>query len=104
MACPEYRFFNQEGSQRLGASCMKQWRDDFPIFKHTQGKPLIYFDNAATSQKPQRVIDAITRFYTQQNSTIHRSIYEFGEQATTLYEKARATVAAFINADPTEII
>ncbi len=84
---------------------MNNWRNDFPIFSHLyKGKQLIYFDSAATSQKPQMVIDAITKFYTEQNSNIHRGIYAFGEEVTTLYENARAKVAAFINAEPDEII
>ena len=57
------------------------------------GNPLIYFDNAATSQKPQSVIDAISNYYSEQNSNIHRAVYTFGEQATTLYENAREKVA-----------
>lgn len=84
---------------------MNSIRKDFPLLqKKINNKPLIYFDNAATSQKPQAVIDAMTRFYESQNSTIHRAVYAFGEQATTLYEQARSTVADFINADVTEII
>ncbi len=84
---------------------MNSIRKDFPLLqKKINNKPLIYFDNAATSQKPQAVIDAMTRFYESQNSTIHRAVYAFGEQATTLYEQARSTVADFINADETEII
>lgn len=84
---------------------MKQIRKDFPLLnKKINNKDLIYFDNAATSQKPQEVINAVTHFYESQNSTIHRAVYAFGEQATTLYEQARATVAEFINADQHEIV
>lgn len=79
---------------------MNQIKKDFPLLQ----KKIIYFDNAATSQKPQHVIDAMTHFYESQNSTIHRSVYSFGEQATTLYEQARAKVAQFINADVHEVI
>jgi cysteine desulfurase/selenocysteine lyase len=84
---------------------MKLLRKDFPILNQKiNGHPLIYFDNAATSQKPQAVIDALTKFYSQQNNNIHRSIYSFGEQTTTLYENARRIVADFINAEPEEIV
>lgn len=84
---------------------MKNNRADFPILtQKVNNHPLIYFDNAATTQKPQMVIDALTKFYTTQNANIHRSLYPLGEQATTLYEEARAKVAAFINAQPEEII
>ena len=84
---------------------MKTLRKDFPILKQKiNDHKLIYFDNAATSQKPQQVIDTLTKFYAEQNSNIHRSINAFGEQATTLYENARRTVADFINADQEEII
>lgn len=79
---------------------MNRIKKDFPLLQ----KKIIYFDNAATSQKPQQVIDAMTHFYELQNSTIHRSVYSFGEQATTLYEQARAKVAQFINADAHEVI
>ncbi len=84
---------------------MKNLRQDFPILnKKIDGKPLIYLDNAATSQKPQSVIDAITNFYTEHNSNIHRAIYALGEETTTLYEHARLKVAQFINAEIDEII
>lgn len=84
---------------------MKKLRSDFPILhKKIDGHQLIYLDNAATSQKPKAVIDALTHFYTEHNSNIHRAIYTLGEETTTLYEKARETVAQFINADPSEII
>jgi cysteine desulfurase / selenocysteine lyase len=84
---------------------MKNLRSDFPMLhKKIDGNPLIYLDNAATSQKPQAVIDALTNFYTEHNSNIHRAIYALGEETTTLYENARKKVAEFINADPREII
>lgn len=74
---------------------MHNYRKDFPFFKHSD---LIYLDNAATTQKPQVVIDALTQFYTHQNAPVHRGIYPLAEQATTLYESARAQVARFMNA------
>ncbi len=80
-------------------------RSNFPIL-HTRmsGKPLIYLDNAATTHKPQVVIDAITAFYTNHNASVHRGIYPLAENATQLYEQARATVAHFIGAQPHEIV
>jgi cysteine desulfurase / selenocysteine lyase len=84
---------------------MNSIRKDFPILKTIiNGHELVYLDNAATSQKPQAVIDATTQFYTRYNNNIHRSVHEFGEQTTQLYEKARSTVAHFINANQAEII
>jgi cysteine desulfurase / selenocysteine lyase len=74
-------------------------RKDFPIFETlAHGKPLIYLDSAATSQKPRSVIDRIVRFYTTENANVHRGIYELGEKATAAYEGARATAAQFIKA------
>ncbi len=77
-------------------------KDQFPIFK--KHPSLIYLDNAATTQKPQAVIDAVVDFYTDYNANIHRGVYTFGEQATQNYEEARATVANFIGAQQDEIV
>lgn len=78
---------------------------DFPLLKKkVNGKNLIYFDNAATSQKPQLVIDVLAKFYTEHNNNIHRGVYQSAEETTQLYENARKTVAYFINAHPDEII
>ena len=80
-------------------------RQDFPIFeKGFRGKPLIYFDNAATSQRPKQVIDAMNDYFQRYNATIHRCVYKMGEEATNAYEEAREKVAKFINANPEEII
>jgi cysteine desulfurase/selenocysteine lyase len=74
-------------------------REDFPILKETiNGKPLIWFDNAATTQKPQSVIDRISYFYAHENSNIHRAAHELAARATDAYEEARETVAEFIGA------
>lgn len=81
-----------------------QLRADFPILQADTHKPLIYFDNAATTQKPQQVIDAIVHFYETENANVGRGIYDLGEQATGLYEQARKKVADFIGALPQEII
>jgi len=84
---------------------MLKLRKDFPILQtKINDKPLVYLDNAATSQKPQVVIDAITDFYTKYNFNIHRGIYSYAEYATTLFEDVRKKVAAFINSDPEEIV
>lgn len=81
-------------------------REDFPILKQqVHGKPLVYLDNAATSQKPWAVIDAINRYYTTENSNIHRGIHFLSELATADYEESRAKVQRFLNAsDIREII
>lgn len=77
----------------------KNIRADFPILTtQVNGHPLVYLDNAATTQKPQQMVDAVVAFYTRYNANIHRGVHAIGEQATTLYEQARATVAQFINA------
>jgi cysteine desulfurase/selenocysteine lyase len=80
-------------------------RKDFPILdRKVHGKPLVYFDNAATSQKPRQVIDALVRYYEQYNANIHRAVHTLGEEATAAYEAAREKVARFINAPSTENI
>jgi cysteine desulfurase / selenocysteine lyase len=74
-------------------------RRDFPILKQLiRGKPLVYLDNAATSQKPQSVIDAISDFYATANSNIHRGVHLLSQRATDAYEGARERIQAFINA------
>jgi cysteine desulfurase / selenocysteine lyase len=74
-------------------------RADFPILKETvNGKPLIWFDNAATTQKPRVVIDRLSHFYAHENSNIHRAAHELAARATDAYEEARDTVAEFIGA------
>ncbi len=75
-------------------------RADFPILQQKvhDERPLIYLDNAATSQKPQLVIDALTTYYTQYNANVHRALHYLGEQATARYEAVRKKVADFIGA------
>ena len=74
-------------------------RDDFPILQETvNGHPLVYLDNAATSQKPQQVIDAIRRYYEHDNANVHRGIHELSNRATGAYEGARQRVADYLNA------
>ena len=81
-------------------------RADFPILRQeVRGRPLVYLDSAATSQKPQAVIDAIVRFYQHDNANVHRGVHVLSERATEAYEGARETVRRFINArDAKEII
>jgi cysteine desulfurase / selenocysteine lyase len=80
-------------------------RADFPILKEViNGKPLIWFDNAATTQKPQVVIDRLVKFYSHENSNIHRAAHELAARATDAYEEARDTVAEFIGAPSSENI
>ena len=80
-------------------------RDDFPIlYQKVHGKPLVYFDNAATSQKPQQVIDALVQYYQNDNSNVHRGIHELSNRATAAYEGARSRTAQFINAQSAEEI
>ncbi len=82
-------------------------RKDFPILERTMrdGKPLVYLDSTATSQKPRQVIDALTEFYEQHNANVHRGVYELAEEATAAYEGAREKVARFLNApDPRSIV
>jgi len=81
-------------------------RADFPILARTvRGKPLVYLDSAATSQKPRQVIDAVAEFYSRHNANVHRAIYELGEEATREYEGAREKIAQFIHArSPTEVV
>ncbi|HBE68745.1 MAG TPA: SufS family cysteine desulfurase [Planctomycetaceae bacterium] len=75
-------------------------RADFPILQtQMAGKPLAYFDNGATTQKPQPVIDALVKFYSEDNANIHRGVYELSQRATDQYEAARQTIADFIGAN-----
>jgi cysteine desulfurase / selenocysteine lyase len=81
-------------------------RRDFPVLQRkVHGKPLVYLDNAATSQKPKAVIDTLTRYYSEINSNIHRGIHHLSEEATAAYEEARTKVKGFLNAaDEHEIV
>ena len=81
---------------------MIEWqklRSDFPILlQKVHGQPLIYFDNAATSQKPRVVLDALRRYYERDNANVHRGIHELSNRATAAFEAARGRAAQFINA------
>lgn len=89
----------REATQATGSLDVARIREDFPILRRrVNGRPLIYLDNAATSQKPQPVLDALLRYYTEENANVHRGIHALSAQATEAYEGARAKVRRFINA------
>ena len=81
-------------------------RGDFPVLaQRAHGKPLVWLDNASTSQKPRAVLEAMRAVYEEHNANIHRGVYEFSERTTALFEEARAKVARFVNAaQPREIV
>ncbi|MEV0953575.1 cysteine desulfurase [Promicromonospora sp. NPDC050249] len=81
-------------------------RADFPLLERTVrgGQPLVYLDSAATSQKPQVVLDTEVDFYEQRNAAVHRGAHQLAEEATEAFEQARAAVAAFVGADDGEIV
>jgi cysteine desulfurase/selenocysteine lyase len=85
---------------------VQEIRKDFPILaRQVQGKPLVYLDNAATSQKPEVVIEAMSDYYRRYNANIHRGVHTLAEEATEAYEGARRKVARFINAySPREVV
>jgi len=84
---------------RSAAFEVERIRQDFPILgEKIRGKPLVYLDNAATSQKPQVVIDTIRRFLSTYNSNVHRGVHQLSERATEAFEEARTRVQGFINA------
>ena len=74
-------------------------RKDFPILQRRvrDNKPLVYLDNASTTQKPNQVIDAITDYYRNHNANIHRAVYALAEEATEAYESTRDKIANFLN-------
>jgi cysteine desulfurase / selenocysteine lyase len=80
-------------------------RQDFPLLaRRVHGKPLVYLDNAATTQKPQVVIDRVTRFYVEENANVHRGVHWLSGRATDVFEEARATIGRFVNARRAEEI
>lgn len=84
---------------------LEKIRLDFPILHTTvNGKPLVYFDNGATTQKPLAVTRAIETYYNTYNSNVHRGVHTLSQKATIAYEESRTTVAGFINAKPEELI
>ncbi len=96
------------GTGTAGAAALDvtRLRADFPLLhQRVHGKPLAYLDNAATSQKPQSVIDCESRYYAEYNANVHRGLHDLSQRATDAFEAARATVRRFINAaSPIEII
>ena len=85
---------------------IRRRREDFPALRQrVHGRPLVYLDNGATTQKPQAVIDAETTFYARDNANVHRAVHALGERATGAYEAARRKVQRFVNASaPEEIV
>jgi len=90
----------------LSPTKIQSVRDDFPILSRTiYGKPLVYFDNAATTQKPASVIDSISNYYRNDNANVHRGVHYLSQHATGAFEDVRKQLAAFVNAgSPNEII
>lgn len=89
----------------LEASELAALRADFPILARTvRGRPLVYLDSAATSQKPRQVIEAETRFYEHSNAAVHRGAHALAEEATDVYESGRAHLAHFLGARPDEVV
>src|SRR5947209_16091990 len=86
-------------SGRVAALDVERIRKDFPVLEQeVRGKPLVYLDSAATSQKPRAVIDAVSRYYEQDNANVHRGVHLLSERATQAYEAAREKVQRFLNA------
>ena len=82
-----------------------RWRSEFPILRSSvRGKPLVYLDNAATTQKPQSVIDAVSRFYAEDNANVHRGVHALSQRATECFEGARDRVRGFLQAAASEEI
>ena len=78
-------------------------RKDFPILDQiVNDEPLVYLDNAATTQKPKAVLEAVNRYYQEDNANVHRGVHTLAERATASYEAARETVRRFINASSTK--
>jgi cysteine desulfurase / selenocysteine lyase len=96
----------QAAAEPRAKFAVERVRVDFPLLgRSMRGKALAYLDNAATSQKPRHVIDAIHRFYETLNANVHRGVYQLSEEATTAYEWGRAMLAQYLNApSPAEIV
>src|SRR5437879_13383852 len=78
---------------------VERLRQDFPILRQkVHGKPPVYLDNAATTQKPQAVLDALERYYVNDNANIHRAVHQLSERSTRAFEDSRFTVQRFLNA------
>lgn len=95
------RVIDERGSDvRVGSRLdVDRIREDFPILRREDhGRPIVYLDSAATSQKPRQVLDALTSYYEHSNANVHRGVYTLAEEATALYEAARAKLASFVGA------
>jgi cysteine desulfurase/selenocysteine lyase len=94
------------GVDALGALLPEEIKKDFPLLSRTVrgGRPLVYLDSGATSQKPRQVLDAEREFYELRNAAVHRGAHQLAEEATDAFESARGTVARFIGADPGEVV
>jgi cysteine desulfurase/selenocysteine lyase len=91
--------------EKLSGFDVAKVREDFPILETmANGKPLIYFDNGATSQKPQLVIDTIRNYYDHENANVHRGVYYLSQIATDLFDESRKKIAKFINAEENETV
>ncbi|WP_047869917.1 cysteine desulfurase [Nocardiopsis sp. RV163] len=97
------REFGRAGAATLDVAAI---REDFPILSRTvrDGRPLVYLDSGATSQKPRQVLDAEREFYERHNAAVHRGAHQLAEEATDAYEAARETIARFIGADAGEVV
>src|SRR5439155_15063888 len=94
---------DQRAREGAGMTLDAQTRRDFPILERiVNGRPLVYLDSAASSQKPRTVIEAMARYYEHSHANVHRSIHTLGEEATELYELARDRVQRFIGAPTRE--
>lgn len=90
---------NTSGISQLDLARIETLRQDFPILnRRVQGKPLVYLDNAATSQKPEAVLHKLDEYYRRYNANVHRGVHTLSEEATAAYEQARLRIARFINA------
>jgi len=89
----------------FNSSKLKEIRNDFPILsRKINGKPLVYLDNAATTQKPNKVIESIQNYYSKHNANVHRSIHKLSEEATKIYETSHEKTSNFIGSKKEEII
>src|SRR5436309_4036083 len=106
MGQPMQRHATLYASEKAVSYDLERVRADFPILKREiNGKPLVYLDSAATSQKPVQVIEGLDRYYREYNANVFRGVYQISEEATAAYETARKRIAELINAkDPSEII